>query len=228
MTMRDHDVHAGNRRVLIVDDHPLICKGLVQMLNDEEGLSACGVADDINSAMKLISDETPDALIVDISLKSSSGLELIKAVSTRYPGLPCLVYSMHEETVFAERALRAGAKGYVMKDQPPEILINALRKILEGNIYFSDAILTRLVGRLAASGADKAGPPINSLTDRELEILQLVGKELRSTQIAKKLNISIKTVEAHREHIRKKLGLEGTADLNRFAKDWFQRGMSPV
>jgi DNA-binding NarL/FixJ family response regulator len=212
------------RRVLVVDDHPLICKGLVQMIDDEEGLASCGTADDANAALKLIADTNPHAVIVDISLKSSSGIELIKAITARYPGLPTLVYSMHDETVFAERALRAGAKGYVMKDQPPETLIGALRKVLSGSIYFSDAILTRIVGRLAAAGAD--GLPIQSLTDRELEILQLIGQELRSSQIAKKLNISIKTVEAHREHIRKKLSLEGALDLNRYAREWFIGGTS--
>ncbi len=218
---------AGVKRVLVVDDHPLICKGLVQMIDDEEGLAACGVADDANAALKLVAETNPNAVIVDISLKSSSGIELIKAITARYPGLPALVYSMHDESVFAERALRAGAKGYVMKDQPPETLIGALRKILSGSIYFSDAILTRIVGRLAAAGSGGDGQPIQSLTDRELEILQLIGQELRSSQIAKKLNISIKTVEAHREHIRKKLGLDGALDLNQYAKEWLHGGTSP-
>ena len=216
--------HDPVKRVLVVDDHPLICKGLVQMINDEEGLAACGVADDANAAMKLIAEKDPHAVIVDISLKSSSGLELIKAMASRHPGIPALVYSMHDESVFAERALRAGAKGYVMKDQPPEILIGALRKILGGSIYFSDAVLTRIVGRLAAAAPSGEGPPIQSLTDRELEILQLVGQELKTGQIARKLNISIKTVEAHREHIRKKLGLNSAHELNEYAKEWFQGG----
>jgi DNA-binding NarL/FixJ family response regulator len=214
------------KRVLVVDDHPLICKGLVQMIDDEEGLASCGVADDANAAMKLIAETNPHAVIVDISLKSSSGIELIKAITSRYPGLPALVYSMHDESVFAERALRAGAKGYVMKDQPPETLLGALRKVLSGSIYFSDAILTRIVGRMAAASPGGDNLPIQSLTDRELEILQLIGQELRSGQIAKKLNISIKTVEAHREHIRKKLGMDGAHDLNQYAKEWLHGGNS--
>lgn len=212
------------KSVLVVDDHPLICKGLVQMIDDEDGLASCGVADDANAAMRLIAETSPNAVIVDISLKGSSGIELIKAIASRYPGLPTLVYSMHDESVFAERALRAGAKGYVMKDQPPETLIGALRKILSGSIYFSDAILTRIVGRMAAAGTGGDAHPIQSLTDRELEILQLIGQELRSGQIAKKLNISIKTVEAHREHIRKKLGLSGALDLTQYAREWLQGG----
>jgi len=221
--MSGKDERGEVRRVLVVDDHPLICKGLVQMIDDEEGLAACGVANDANAAMKLIAETDPHAVIVDISLKSSSGIELIKAITARYPGLPTLVYSMHDESVFAERALRAGAKGYVMKDQPPETLIGALRKVISGSIYFSDAILTRIVGRLAAAAAPGGDTiPIQSLTDRELEILQLIGQELRSAQIARKLNISIKTVEAHREHIRKKLGLDGTIDLNQYAKEWLR------
>jgi DNA-binding NarL/FixJ family response regulator len=211
------------KHILIVDDHPLISKGLTQLINEENDMKVCGDASDINAAMDKIASLNPDAIIVDISLKSSSGIDLLKAVKSRYPGLPALVYSMHDESVFAERALKAGAKGYLMKDQPSEILIEALRKILEGNVFFSDKILSKLLGKFSSLGAaDEVRHPINSLTDRELEIFQLSGQELKSGQIAKKLNISIKTVEAHREHIRKKLDISNSSELNKYAKEWIQ------
>jgi DNA-binding NarL/FixJ family response regulator len=214
----DNDV----KRILIVDDHPLICKGLTQMINNEKDIMVCGDANDINSAMKKIADQSPHLVIVDISLKSSSGIDLIKAIKTRYPELLSLVYSMHDESVFAERVLKAGAKGYVMKDQPAEILLNAIRKVLTGNVYFSDTIITKLLGRYNNIGGGDIELPINSLTNRELEIFQLIGQELKSKQIADKLNISIKTVEAHREHLRRKLNIHNSTDLNKYAKEWLQ------
>lgn len=210
------------KRILIVDDHPLICRGLTQMINNEKDLEVCGEANDINSAMQQVADLGPDAVMVDLSLKSSSGIDLIKAIKARYPDLPALVYSMHDESVFAERVLRAGAKGYVMKDQPPDVLLNALRKVLTGNIYFSDAMTTRLLDRLTAAGNDALRNPVAGLTDRELEIFSLMGQELTARQIAARLNISIKTVEAHRDHIKSKMGVQNSSDLSRYAKEWLQ------
>lgn len=212
----------GKKRILIVDDHPLICKGLAQMIDNERDICVCGEANDINSAMRQIAELGPDAIMIDLSLKSSSGIDLIKAIKLRYPDLPSLVYSMHDESVFAERVLKAGAKGYVMKDQPPEILLNALRKILTGNIYFSDAMTTKLLDRFTAVGSGSLQDPVAGLTDRELEVFLLMGEEMTARQIAAKLNISIKTVEAHREHIRGKLDIRSTSDLNKYAKEWLQ------
>jgi DNA-binding NarL/FixJ family response regulator len=218
------DKSFGNevKRILIVDDHPLILKGLKQMIDEERDLTVCGEASDVNSAMKKISELNPHAVIVDISLKSSSGIDLIKAIKTRYPEIPSLVYSMHDESVFAERVLRAGAKGFVMKDQPADVLLNAIRKILAGNMYFNDSIVTKLLDRYSSTGSGEIQLSVNSLTDRELEVFQLIGQELKSSRIASKLNISIKTVEAHREHIRRKLNIHEPADLNKFAKEWLQ------
>ncbi len=210
------------KRILIVDGQPLICRGLIQMINNEKDLEVCGEANDINSAMQQVADLGPDAVMVDLSLKSSSGIDLIKAIKARYPDLPALVYSMHDESVFAERVLRAGAKGYVMKDQPPEVLLKALRKVLTGNIYFSDAMTTRLLDRLTASGNDALRNPVAGLTDRELEIFSLMGQELTARQIAARLNISIKTVEAHRDHIKSKMGVQNSSELSRHAKEWLQ------
>lgn len=209
-----------DKRILIVDDHPLICRGLAQIIDQEPGLRVCGDAGDINDAMKKVESLAPDLLVVDISLKSSSGIELIKAVKARYPRLPAIVYSMHEESVYAERALRAGAAGYLMKDRPAEELIAAIRKVLAGSMCFSDDVITKILGRIAESPSPQEGDPIARLTDRELEIFQLIGGEMKSAQIAKKLAISVKTVEAHREHIRKKLGIENSHELARHAREW--------
>lgn len=218
------DQSDGNdaKRILIVDDHPLICKGLAQMINNEKDMIVCGEANDINSAMKQIADAEPHAVIVDLSLKNSSGIDLIKAIKTRYPGLPSLVYSMHDESVFAERVLKAGARGYVMKDQPPEVLLSAIRKVLTGNLYFSDVVTTRLLGKFTISGGGETGDTVQCLTDRELEVFQLIGQGLKGRQIAGKLNISIKTVEAHREHIRRKLDLSNSTDLHHYAEEWLK------
>ncbi len=220
--MTDKPTDDAIKRILIVDDHPLIVKGLKQMINEEKDLTVCGEASDVNSAMKKVSDLAPHAVIVDISLKSSSGIDLIKAIKARYPEIPSLVYSMHDESVFAERVLKAGAKGFVMKDQPADVLLNAIRKILAGNMYFNDSIITKLLDRYSSAGSGDLQLAVNSLTDRELEIFQLIGQELKSSMIASKLNISIKTVEAHREHIRRKLNIQDPADLNKFTKEWLQ------
>jgi DNA-binding NarL/FixJ family response regulator len=220
--MRNNQLTDSIKRILIVDDHPLICKGLTQLINGEEDLSVCGDACDINAAIEMIAALEPHAVIVDISLKGSSGIDLLKAIKVRYPDLPALVYSMHDESVFAERALKAGARGYLMKDQPAEVLIEAIRKILAGNLYFSDKIITSLLGRInnIVSGGDQH--PIKRLTDRELEIFQLIGEEMKNSKIATKLNISIKTVEAHREHIRRKLDIIDSSELIKYAKEWIQ------
>jgi len=220
--MADKSIGNDVKRILIVDDHPLILKGLRQMIDEEKDLTVCGDASDVNSAMKKIAELSPHAVIVDISLKSSSGIDLIKAIKSRYPDIPSLVYSMHDESVFAERVLRAGAKGFVMKDQPADILLNAIRRILAGNMFFNDSIITKLLDRYSNSGSGDIQLSINSLTDRELEIFQLIGQELKSSRIAGKLNISKKTVEAHREHIRRKLNIQDPADLNKYAKEWLQ------
>jgi DNA-binding NarL/FixJ family response regulator len=220
--MADKSTDDSIKRILIVDDHPLIVKGLKQTINEEKDLTVCGDANDINSAMKKVSELSPHAIIVDISLKSSSGIDLIKTVKARHPEIPTLVYSMHDESVFAERVLRAGAKGFVMKDQPADVLLCAIRKVLAGNMYFNDSIITKLLDRYSGTGSGDMQLSVKSLTDRELQIFQLIGQELKSSMIATKLNISIKTVEAHREHIRRKLNIQDPADLNKFAKEWFQ------
>lgn len=209
------------KRILIVDDHPLICKGLALMINKKApDIQVCGDAEDINPAMDLVVSLEPHLVIVDIELKNSNGLELVKALRNRHPDIPALVFSMHDETIYAERALRAGAKGYVMKDLPVETLIEAIRKILSGKLFFSEDVTMKILGKFVNIGPDTYELPLNKLSNRELEVFHLIGQELKSSFIAKKLNISIKTVEAHRDNIRKKLMLTSNDDLNRFAREW--------
>jgi DNA-binding NarL/FixJ family response regulator len=209
------------KRILIVDDHPLICKGLALMISKKApDIQVCGDADDINAALDVTASLEPDLVVVDIELKSSNGLDLVKALRSRHPDIPTLVFSMHNETIYAERALRAGAKGYVMKDLPVETLIEAIRKILEGKLFFSEDITMKILGKFVNIGLNEYELPLSRLSNRELEIFQLIGQELKSGNIAKKLNISIKTVEAHRDNIRKKLLLTTNDDLNRFAREW--------
>jgi len=210
------------RRIMIVDDHPLICRGLAQIINAEPDLCVCGTSDDAAPAMRLIAETKPDAVIVDLSLKHSSGLELIKAVGDRYPKVKTIVYSMHDESIYAERTLHAGARGYIMKEHPPEIIIDAIRKVLDGKYFFSDSILANIIDRLSQAHASPAGPGLDVLTNRELEIFTLIGSELSCAKIAKKLNISVKTVEAHRENIRKKLGFSNVQELKRAAQSLYK------
>jgi DNA-binding NarL/FixJ family response regulator len=209
------------KRILIVDDHPLICKGLALMIPKKApDILVCGDAEDINPALEKVAFLQPHLVVVDVELKSSNGLDLVKALRMRHPDIPTLVFSMHEESIYAERALRAGAKGYVMKDLPVDILVEAICKILDGKLFFSDDVTMKILGKFVNVGSDEYELPLNKLTNRELEIFHLIGQELKSGNIAKKLNISIKTVEAHRDNIRKKLLLTSNGDLNRFAREW--------
>ncbi|HOT44027.1 MAG TPA: response regulator transcription factor [Spirochaetota bacterium] len=213
------------KRILIVDDHPLICKGLALMITKKApDIQVCGDADDVNSALETAASQRPDLMVIDIELKSSNGLDLVKALRTRHPDIPTLVFSMHDESIYAERALRAGARGYVMKDLPVEKLVEAIRKVLAGKLYFSEDVTMKILGKFVNVGHEEYEIPLNRLSNRELEIFQLIGQELKSGNIAKKLNISIKTVEAHRDNIRKKLLLTSNDDLNRFAREWSSHG----
>jgi len=218
----------SGKRILIVDDHPMICQGLALMINKRASdLEVCGDADDISSALDKIPVLEPHLVVIDIELKNSNGLDLVKAMRSRHPGIPSLVFSMHDESVYAERALRAGAKGYVMKDLPVDTLVEAIRKILDGKLYFSEDVTMKILGKFVNVGLDEYELPLNKLSNRELEIFQLIGQEMKSGIIAKKLNISIKTVEAHRDNIRKKLMLTTNDDLNRFAREWSMHSRSP-
>ncbi|MFH1723546.1 MAG: response regulator transcription factor [Elusimicrobiota bacterium] len=208
------------RRVLIVDDHPIVRLGLTQLINQEQDLVVCGEAEDVDQALRALADLEPDIAIVDISLKNSSGIELIRAIKTRHEGLPVLALSMHDESLYAERVLRCGARGYVMKQEVTESVVEALRKILGGSVYVSERMSAKILEKLVHGGRVPSDSPTERLGNRELEVFQLIGHGFGTSQIAEKLHMSVKTVEAHREHIKKKLNLKNASELLRFAIEW--------
>lgn len=207
-------------KVVIVDDHPIVRQGLAQLINQENDLRVCGEASDIPSALQSVKERCPDIAVVDISLGQSSGLSLIEELTRQYPGLSILALSMHDETLYAERCLRAGARGYIMKKEPPEKVITAIKNILNGEIYVSDNLGSRLLHKLVAkkSGAPSSG--IDVLSNRELEVFRLIGQGVKTGRIAEQLNLSIKTIETYVDHIKKKMHFKDSRDLFLHAVQW--------
>jgi DNA-binding NarL/FixJ family response regulator len=218
--------NAKRTSILLVDDHPMVRRGIADLINGEPDLGVCGEAATMQEAMALTQQHRPSLVIVDVSLNGNNGIELMKNLSTRWPDIPILAYSMHDEAIYAERALRAGAKGYVMKQSQPEVLLDALRVVLKGKIFLSDPMSERLLGRLVRAGNNNeiAASPIEKLSDRELEVLELLGKGMRTSEIADKLCLSIKTIETYREHLKQKLNLNSGQELLRYAIEWSVNG----
>lgn len=214
---------ANKSRVLIVDDHPLVRHGMAQLINQEADLHICCEAGNAEEAMEASRRCTHDLAIVDISMEGISGIELIKMLKAKSENLPVLVMSMHDESLYAERALRAGAKGYVMKQEAPETILAAIRQILRGNIHVSEKIRSKMLRQIADAPTQADLSPLNRLGDRELEIMQLIGQGFRTAEIAEKINRSIKTIEAHRANLKKKLNLKNAAELIHFAVQWTER-----
>jgi len=207
----------GKRRIFVVDDHPIVRQGLTQLLNSEADLVVSGQGDDVYKSLAAIKQEPPDLALVDVSLKEGDGIELIKELRGLLPNLPTLVLSMHDEQIYAERALRAGARGFIMKQEPPDTLLAAIRQVLKGTVYVSDRMRDLLSRRDAEGHVVQNELPMDRLTDRELEIFRMIGGGLSVKEIATKLILSTKTVEAHREHIKAKLGFRSSSELFRFA-----------
>ena len=207
-------------KILIVDDHPIVRQGLAEMVNHEEDLMVCGQAEDAHKAMTAVKESKPDMAIVDISLKETSGMELIKDLKAQYPNLPVLALSMHDESLYAERALRAGARGYIMKAEATEKVITAIRKILSGEIYISDKMASKMMRKLVGDSTELNVSPVERLSDRELEVFQLIGKGFGTRQISERLFLSIKTIETYRAHLKEKLNLEDAAELLQYAIQW--------
>ena len=204
-------------RIFIVDDHPVLRQGLMQVIDDEPDLVVCGEAEDAESALEELESAKPDLAVVDLSLNGRSGLELVHDMKARRPSTAVLVYSMYDETLYAERAIRAGANGYVMKRESVDEVLAAIRQILKGHVYLSPAASTRMVHRAVDGNAVCSRSAIQELSDRELEIFQLLGQGLSARQISEKLYRSIKTVESHRENIKSKLGVKTSGELLRYA-----------
>ncbi len=206
--------------ILIVDDHPIVRQGLAELVNHENDLVVCGQAEDAHQAMKAVKELKPDMAIVDISLKETSGMELIKDINAQYPHLPVLALSMHDESLYAERALRAGARGYVMKAEATENVVTAIRKVLCGQIYLSDRMTAKLIHKLVGGKTEVGASGIDHLSDRELEVFHLIGQGYGTRQIGEKLHLSVKTIETYRAHIKEKLNLADAAELLQYAIQW--------
>lgn len=205
------------KRVMIVDDHPLVRRGLIELLRDEHDLDLCGEATNAPEALRVIHRLKPDLAVIDLTLTEGSGLELIKQIKAMYPEVRMLVASMHDEAVFAERALRAGADGYFNKQEPAESLLRAIREVLQGHLYMSARMADRLLHRALRRGNTSALATLSELTDRELEILDLIGDGLTAKQIAGRLHLSVKTVHTHRDALKRKLQCSTAAELTHYA-----------
>ena len=210
----------ARKRILIVDDHPMMREGLAQLIEHEADLSAAFQANSAAQALEAIALQKPDLALIDISLPDKNGLELIKDLQTLYPDLPTLVVSMHDESLYAERVLRAGGRGYIMKQEGGKKLMEAIRHVLSGQIYVSDKISAKILETFSGRHADTAHSPVERLSDREFEVFQLIGQGQGTRHIAQTLHLSVKTVEVHRANIKRKLGLKGANELVRYAIRW--------
>jgi DNA-binding NarL/FixJ family response regulator len=196
--------------------------GLAQLIRAESGLEVCGEAGSAREGLELAGRLQPDLVVIDLTLPDKNGLELLKDIQAQHPGTLCLVLSMHDETMYGERALRAGARGYIMKEAAADHLINAARKVLSGGIYVSDSMASRMLEQVTGHRARGAAGGVETLSDRELEVLEMIGRGVATKNIAERLCISTRTVEAHRAHIKEKLGVGDGAALVRYAVQWVE------
>lgn len=210
------------KRILLVDDHPIMRHGLAQLIQMEPGLEVCGQAGSAMDGLEAIQKLKPDVAVIDLTLPDKNGLELLKDVHAMVPGVKCIVLSMHDENLYAERALKAGARGYIMKEAAAENLINALQRVLAGGIFVSEVMASRMLEQVTGQRGKAGITGVDQLTDRELEVLEMIGQGTPTKIIAEKLSISARTVEAHRSHIKDKLGLTDGPALVRYAVQWVE------
>jgi DNA-binding NarL/FixJ family response regulator len=207
-------------KILLVDDHPAVREALALRIAQHPDLKVCGEADDVVPALQMAMEMKPDVIITDIALKSGDGIDLIKRIKARDQDVSILVWSMHSESLYAERALRAGAMGYITKEQATQQIIEAIRQVLAGKMYLSPAMSEKLLRRTVDGGPKASETPMSRLTDRELEVLRLIGEGVKTCDVAERLHLSIKTVETHRDRIKKKLELKDSVELIRRAVIW--------
>ena len=210
------------RKVLLVDDHPVIIKGIADLLATEPDLVVCGQACDVPSALQLAERERPDVAVVDITLKEGNGIDLIKQLLERWPKLAILVLSMHEEPFYAERVFRAGARGYVSKGEPGCQVVEGIRQVLRGEVYVGEQLAAKMVDKLVGGRRDDDRRSIDRLSEREFQVFELIGQGFNTRQVAEKLSLSVKTVDAHRENIKGKLRLKNATELLKTAIQWVQ------
>ena len=218
--MKGKEPQRQKPRVFLVDDHSIVREGLIRMIEKSGAFSVCGEAGDAAAAIEQIPKAKPDIAVIDLGLKGMNGLELIKTLRQKVPDLPVLVMSMYDEAVYAERVLRAGARGYIMKQESIDRVIQAMERILAGKVYLSEKMAESMIDVVFQGRTPGGRSPVEALSDRELEVFKLLGKGHKNSQIAEELNLSIKTVESYREQIKQKLNLHGASDLIPFAVEW--------
>jgi DNA-binding NarL/FixJ family response regulator len=208
-------------RVLIVDDHPAVREALAYRISRQEDLEVCGEAADTNEAIRLVAETRPDVAVIDISLKTGNGIDLIKRIKDRDDHVRILVWSMHSESLYAERALRSGAMGFINKDQATDTIVEAIRRVLVGKVWLSEAMAERMLQRAVGTRRQEGTrSPLDALADRELEVFRLIGQGVKTTTIAERLHLSVKTIETYRDRIRQKLDLDDGTKLSHYATQW--------
>jgi DNA-binding NarL/FixJ family response regulator len=212
--------HEGKFKVFLVDDHPILRQGLALLIDREPDLMVCGEADGASSALSAMTNARADVLVLDISLEGPDGLELLKTIRVTNPNLPVLILSMHDESSYAERALRAGANGYIMKQEATERVLVAIRRLLRGEVYLSERLTNRMLHQFVRGSTTPKSDPLAALSDRELEVYRLIGAGHGTRQIADALHVSVKTVESYQAHIKEKLSLRNARELVQHAIEW--------
>lgn len=212
----------AKRRILIVDDHPIMRQGIAQLIEHEPDLVVCGEAEQASEALQKAQKLMPDLMLIDITLPDKNGLELIKDIQFALPKMPVLVLSMHDESLYVERVLRAGGRGYVMKQEGGKKLMEAIRQVLNGQIFVSDKMSAKILEIFSGRRAEVSGSPVEVLSDREFEVFQLIGKGISTKEIADQLHLSAKTVEVHRINIKQKLNVRTAPELIRYAVRWIE------
>ena len=215
--------HPKKSRVLLVDDHPIVRQGLALLIDREHDLSVCGEAEDAHSTFHAIATLRPDMVILDISLNGPDGLDVLKEIRAKTTSLPVLILSMHDESIYAERAMRAGANGFIMKQEAAEKVLVAIRRILQGQVYLSDRLTNTILRHYVHGASPARSSPLLNLTDRELEVFRLIGKGHGTRQIADELYLSVKTIESYQAHIKEKLVLRNSRELVQHAIEWIVR-----
>ncbi len=211
------------QKIFIVEDHPIFRDGISQLINKEEDMFVIGGCENAGECLKFLKDNQPDLVIVDITLKDSCGIELTKEIKKTYPSLPVLILSMHEELIFADRVLKAGARGYITKREATSKVIEAIRRVLQGKIYICDTMIDHFLERSIAGGQNFSSSPVEKLSEREFEVFNLIGKGMTNRSIAEVLSVSTNTISTYRERIKEKLNLQNNAELNRYAMQWIQK-----
>jgi DNA-binding NarL/FixJ family response regulator len=220
LTTPDRAAQSTKKNVLVVDDHPLLRQGLALLINQQQDMQVCGEAEEAHAAMQAVTQCRPDIIILDISLNGPDGLELLKNIRASDPDLPVLILSMHDEAIYAERALRARANGYIMKQEATEKVLVAVRRILNGELYLSDRMSNKMLQHYIGGAPSMIQSRISSLSDRELEVFRLIGEGRATREIAEELHLSVKTVETYQAHIKDKLALRSGRELIQHAIQW--------